>query len=360
MKKITAAILAASVLLACAAGCGQRDGGSAAVSSAPAESSQPAPLEMEELTVELPKTGADLSAARAALELLPSAMARHGVRLGAVSVSFGSSEAATAAALAEGNIQLAFLRADALIRYGGNAVPLLADAQSAPDCASDDPSDWNAGGPAAPDAEAPGIFSLLCAAPTDYGRQLSARVRSGKALTQEELKRARWGVLDSASIPGFRCAELWLEDHCQGTGLTGLSAVTSYAGWEELLRAAAAGEIDLFPLRADLRTDYAALWTMESTRVDAGGLHGFGRSADIWSELPVLAVTERLYDFLAAAAPGDAAVNDSRFRPALEASLSELFSSPAEELAALGAGRFAAVEPAALDGMRRLLFGTQP
>lgn len=358
MKKRSLALLAAALILF-TAGCGSRSGAASSASaaasgSAGAASSAAQPMHVEELTVEVPRGGAG-DAVRAAMRSLPAAMAQYGVEIGSVSLSFGSSYAATAQALSQGTVHLGFLPADALVQYGGDAVPLLGDAVSAPEPEGLTLADWNSG-QALPESLGAGAFALVCAAPTEYGRSLTSRAESGGTLTWEELDRARWGVLDDGSVPGWQCLELWLEDHCQGNQISDLASVTRYDGWEELLRAAAAGEIDAFPLQSDLRGRYAELWSMEATRTDRAGAHGFGRGADIRSEVRVLAATERLCSWVAAAAPFSAAA-DPRFAAALNASLPGLFASGAEELSALGAQGYAPLASADLDGLRRLLAG---
>ena len=134
--------------------------------------------------------------------------------------------------------------------------------------------------------------------------------------------------------------------------------MTVYGGWEELLRAAAEGEIDLLPLPPEVRETYAAAWTEEPTRTAAGGLRGFGRSATLDEEVAVLAETERLVSVAAAVTPHDAAVNDPRFADALCRALNRLCGGPAERKTALGAEWFAPLADSDLDGLRRLCFGT--
>lgn len=339
-------VLSLALTAAALSGCGGQAPGAGASggASSPAE----APLSIETLRVELPRE-LDADAARAAMEALPEAMAAWGVEVGGVSVSFGTSYAATADALKAGGVDLAFLPAADLIRFGGGAVPLLSDGYRTP--ASQGGAAAFASGQADPDTYTAGSWALLCAAPTAYGQNLSRR----EAPTWEELSRARWGVLGEDSAAGWQCLELWLEDQYGGLGIADLPQVTVCDSWEALLRAAAAGEIDCFPLWPDLRRSYEALWTMASTRTDPSGVRGFGREASIYGEVAVLSITERLFSFVAAAAPGETAVTDPRFASALEQALSQLLPDPAEAKAALGAEHFSPVTPEDLNGLRRLL-----
>lgn len=357
MKKYTI-LLAAVLLLILTAGCGRRETpGASSSASSSAAASQEEPLTIEDLTVELPR-GLDTGAAKTAVNALPALMSRCGVEIRNVTVTYGTSYAATAEALDQGGVQLAFFPAAELVRCGGGAVPILADARQTLSVDSTDPTDWNTGCAAEPEEGwTAGVNALLCAAPTDYGRNLASRVQSGKTLSWTELNHAHWGVLSGDSLAGSQCVQLWLEDNYEDNDLTDLNSVTVYDGWEELLRAAADGRIDLFPLPPDLRSTYEDLWTMEKTKTDAGGARGFGRTEPIYEELPVVGVTGRLYSFVAAVTPEDAAVNSETFRLALEQALEQAFPSEAERLAALGAEHYAPVAPGDLNGLRRLLLG---
>ena len=333
MKKTLFVLLLAALLLA---GCGRRTApaasSSAASSSAPAEE----PLVIPELTVELPRE-VDRKAARAALDQLPAAMAAEGVTVENASLTYGASHAAMAEAVGKGGVMLAILPAEDLVRCGSDAAVILGDAREGGDTA--------------------GTAAQICAAPTEYGRTL-AELASRRALTWQELDHARWGVLGEDSLGGHQCLELWLEDHYEGDGVADLSNVRVYGGWEELLRSAAEGEIDLLPLTAEAREAYAAAWTEEPTRTAAGGLRGFGRGAAMDEEVAALAETERLVSVAAAVTPHDAAVNDPRFADALCRALNRLCGGPAERKAALGAEWFAPLTGGDLDGLRRLCFGT--
>ena len=97
-----AAVLALTLLSAC--GTAGNGSGSAAVSAQPPEE----PLVLDTLALELP-SGTDPALARTFAEALPGEMAKYGVELASVELSFGTSPAATAQALAEGGVDLAFL-----------------------------------------------------------------------------------------------------------------------------------------------------------------------------------------------------------------------------------------------------------
>jgi len=282
--------------------------------------------------VEPPRTP-DAAAASAALEAVPELLG-DGVEVGRVTVTFGTSYAATAQALEQGGVDLAFLPAADFIRCGSAAEPILAAAPQR-------------GGTA-------GTLSQICTSPTEYGEKLAGRTA---APTWNELDHARWGVLERDSLAGYQCLELWLEDNYEGSGVEDLSNVAVYAGWEELLRAAAAGEIDLFPLPSELRETYGQLWTMDATRTDAAGARGFGRERSMEQELGVLDTTPRLYAWVAAVSPQSAELTREPFPAALADALEQALPDPAVRLSVMGAEHYAAIRPEDLDGMRRLMMG---
>ena len=104
------------------AGCGQKQ----TPETVPEE-----PLALESLAVEISKNGLSterlLQAKRELPKQLQTAFSQAGVDIGQVTVTIGSSPDATAQALKEGTVDLAFLPAEDFLRVGGSAV-LLADA----------------------------------------------------------------------------------------------------------------------------------------------------------------------------------------------------------------------------------------
>ena len=281
-------------LLLCA--CGAPASGSA--SSAPAE-----PLTVGILALELP-AGADLQAARDFAAALPGALAAQGVEIGTVELSFGASLAATAQALAEGGVDLAFLPAANFLAGGGGQAILADGAQDASG------------------ALTPGERAEIAAAPTDYGRRLASRTSP----TWEELSHARWGVLGEESRAGYRCLDLWLCDHYEDNGIRDLPQVTVYGDWDALLQAAEAGDIDALPLKPGLRPE----------------------------GLSLLAETEAIVTQVAAVRE-DEALQSRAFALALEAAVSRLPEAQREAL--LGAKDFVSLQASGLDATRRSLAG---
>ena len=308
-RRALAAMLAALLLPGC--GTAGRDPGSASSSQEAPE----APIVIETLALELP-AGGDTQAAQAFADSLPEAMAALGVEIGRVALSFSPSPAATAQALAEGGVDLAFLPVEDFLAGGGGQA-VLADGEPLPLSEERD---------AAPDltvpALAPGERAEIVTADTDYGRRLAARSDP----SWEELSHARWGVLGEESRAGYRCLDLWLCDHYEDNSIADLPQVTVYGDWDALLQAAEAGDIDALPLKPGLRPE----------------------------GLSLLAETEAIVTQVAAVRE-DEALQSRAFALALEAAVSRLPEAQREAL--LGAKDFVSLQASGLDATRRSLAG---
>lgn len=298
MKKLCC-LLAAFLLLA-AVGCGKKEAASAGAASSAQD--QPAqPLHLKTLTVELQRSAGDgaalLRAVKDLPQLLQTALAEGGVTVEEVTVTIGSGTAATVEGILGGGVDAAILPAAELAALEEAPCVLLA-----------------AGGE---DGGAVGQRMLLCAADTEYGRNLAGR----KAPTWKELDRARWGVV-SGDLWGQGAVELWLADHYEGNGTAELTNVTAYDSWDALFDAARQGELDVFPATAALLGE---------------------------GEHPLLGQTERLYTM--AVAVGEE-LEDSRFSAALAWALNTLRQG--EYGALFGAEAYGAVDGGALDPQRRM------
>lgn len=314
MKKMSL-LLVLALLLGLTA-CGRKE---PEAESPPAEE---APLRLETLAVEISKGNLGTQQLTAAVQELPEVLRDYfadtgAVEIGEVSVTVGSSTAATAQTLAAGRIDLAFLPAEAFLRYGGGSVPLLADAQV------QQPGDG---------FQMAGETALICAAASPYGGQLSARSTGGSALTWEELANARWGISETGAA--YSCFDLWLSANFDARAAD-LPQAVLYEDDAALLDAALAGEIDALAIRREGWVQAAEGGTEEA--------------------LPMLAETEALCSQLAAVAPEREELAQEQFAAALEQVLRRIGGERPELMEALGAPRFSAVEDSDLDSARRLL-----
>ena len=284
MEKLFPLLLALTLLLS---GCGRREetlpdsvqGPASETEESPEDPSGAGgyPLELDILRIEICRSGLGsdrlMEAVRTLPELLRSTLEEdHSISADAVQVTIGSSPAATVQALNEGTVDIAVLPAEGFAGQETEAAVLLASGPGS--------------GPLWTDLGGSSRASV-CAAPTDYGLALASRVgKEGDLPAWDELDRARWGLLERDSLPGRRAVDLWLADHYEGNTTADLSHVTVYDDFDRLYRAAAAGEVDVFP-----RDDGAmAAWS--------------GDTAEFLEEKAFpLSQTERFYDMVLAVSP---------------------------------------------------------
>lgn len=359
MKKLSL-LLVLTMLLALLASCGQKT--PETVDPEPEQAEEPEklePLRFETLRVEFGKSG--LTASRLAEvvrempELLRTALAEQEVTVEEVKVTIGSSTAATVQALEEGTVDVAFLPAEDLARHE-TAVPVILASGPLFWDQGEDLAAWRREPVEAP--LVPGYRALICAAPTEYSKNLAEREK----LSWTELDHARWGVLDADSIPGHRAVDLWLADNYEGNTLEDLSDVTVYDSFDDLILAASDGEIDLFPMDECEREEWAERWTAPAEQNKEQKKPGLGHENTIWEDLPAVALTDWFYDMAAAAAPDRADLTDSRFTEALEAAVKALdvsttYDRDAHLLAqdVFGRKHYGVAPEGALDATRRLL-----
>lgn len=244
MKKLFPLLLALALLLS---GCGRREEtppepvpppGTEEPSGTPPISEE-TPLELDVLRIEIARSGLSserlMEAARELPELLRSVLAeQQDIAADAVQITIGSSPAATVQALNAGTVDIAILPAEGFAGQETEAEVLLASGPAAGDSPLWTGGNW-------------GFSTTLWTAPTDCGLELAGRMgKEGELPAWEELNRARWGLLDRDSLPGRRAVDLWLADHYEGRTTADLSNSAVYAGFEELLQAAEAGEIDVY------------------------------------------------------------------------------------------------------------------
>lgn len=289
MKRIIPLLLALILLLS---GCGRREEAPQEPAEEPPAADAPeavqaitaeTPLRLESLRVEVSRGGLSserlMEAARRLPGLLKEALEACHIYADTVQVTIGSSSAATVQALNGGAVDIAVLPAEGFAGQETEAAVLLASGPGA----EEEPL-WT--------DSAVGFRGAVCAAATDYGRNLASRAgKEGDLPTWDEMNRARWGLLGADSLLGRRAVDLWLADNYEGSASAGLSRVTVYGDFEELLRAAEAGEVDVFP--ADSRT--LAVW--EGGEAALPALFSLGETG--WFYDMVLAVSPRREDLSA-------------------------------------------------------------
>ncbi|MCI2055992.1 MAG: PhnD/SsuA/transferrin family substrate-binding protein [Oscillibacter sp.] len=355
MKK-TSLLAAFLLLLSLTAGCGTQAPAAASSSASGTET-----LQMERLCLELPRSCAEKpDAVDAFCESLRGALKDHGVDVGKVTVTFGTSEAATAQALEAGGVQAAVLSGESYVKYGSGSLVVAAGdvLNERDDGDSTDPAVWNGEEALTAQRQTPraGLRTLLAAGPSDYGAQLARRVQNGKTPSWTELDHAAWGVLAGDTA----MASQWLEDNYEGNTIEDLSTVTTFDTYADLLWALANGEVDAAVLPEDMFFYCVDLgmWTAPAFEpVENSASRGLGRENPMWDEVTVLGVSERYFTAVMAVSVTDQTVSSSTFTAALQAALLNLSQSHQEVLAEAGLPAMVGVTDDQFDGMRRALAG---
>ena len=164
---------------------------------------------------------------------------------------------------------------------------------------STNPADWN-GEANATKKDGPQVTyyrSLIYATPSEYGKELAAKVNAGEKLTWEDLDKATWAVQKTSSSAGYIYPSMWLMANYDGKKISDLSNVMPIdSGYGTAFSYAAAESVDIIVCYADGRNDYEASWMLPTDQQDETGKQGMGRSDSIWNEMNVIGVTEGIYN----------------------------------------------------------------
>jgi phosphonate transport system substrate-binding protein len=162
--------------------------------------------------------------------------------------------------------------------------------------------------------------SLIYATPSEYGKELAAKINAGEELTWEDLDRASWGVMRNSSSAGYIYPTLWLMENYDKK-LTDLSKVATLPGYADGFAMAAAENIDVIVCYADGRNDYELAWQIPLNQTDETGKGGMGREASIWEEVNVIGVTDGIYNDTVSITKAKPEVYNPEFIKALQESL---------------------------------------
>lgn len=233
-------------------------------------------------------------------ELLKEQMAKRGYDIGniEITVGAGSDYNVTGEALASGSVDVAWLPASTYANYMDETTVALTATRDELSNDSTDPKTWNGEENATTRVEGSPVTyyrGLMYAGPSENGRKLAAKVEAGEELTWDDLNSCSWAVASTTSSSGYVYPTLWLMDHYDGKTLADLDHTTQLS-YPQAFAQAAAGTIDVVLCYADGRMDYAESWTMPTTETNKNGVQGFGRSASIYDEMTVFAVTEGIYN----------------------------------------------------------------
>ena len=304
MKKILALILAMVLVLSLAA-CGAKEEAPAteapAAEAPAAAETEAARPHFEKLTLEfVPSKDADVIIAGTANlpELVKAEMANLGYDIDEVEITVGTNYDATGEAMSAGTIDIGWLPGGTYALYSDDTEVILTATRNGLSNDSENPADWN-GEANKTLKDGPQVTfyrSLIYAAPTEYGKQLAAKVNAGEKLTWEDLDGATWAVQKTSSSAGYIYPTLWLMEN-YGKKISDLSNVMPLdSGYGTAFSYAAAEQVDIIVCYADGRNDYEASWNLPVDQQDETGKQGMGRNDSIWNELNVIGVTEGIYN----------------------------------------------------------------
>ena len=307
MKKFVALLLAALMLMGCAA---------------MAET-----VKMDKLTFQfVPSKDADviITGTKNLPELVKAEMATLGYEIGEVEISVGTSYEATGEAMCAGAIDIGWLPGGtyAIYSQAQEVDVILTATRAGLSNDSTDPATWNgeANKTLPTDEQVTFYRSLIYAAPTEIGKELAAKANAGEKLTWEDLDKATWAVGNTSSSAGYIYPTMWLMENYEGKKISDLSNVVQL-GYADAFAQAAAEQVDIIVCYADGRRDYEAAWNTATDSADATGKAGMGRTDSIWNELNVIGVTEGIYNDTVAITTANEDVYNPEFINALQTAL---------------------------------------
>ena len=312
MKKFVALLLAALMVLGC---------------TAMAET-----VKMDELTFQfVPSKDADVIITGTANlpALVKAEMAKLGYDIGEVKISVSTSYEACGEAMAAGAIDIGWLPGGTYAIFSQNKEVdvILTATRDGLSNDSEDPATWNGdANKTLPTTEQVTFYrSLVYAAPTEYGKQLAAKVNAGEKLTWEELDKATWAVGNTSSSAGYIYPTLWLMENYDKK-VSDLSNVVQL-GYADAFAQAAAEQVDIIVCYADGRRDYEAAWNTATDAKDATGKAGMGRTDTIWNELNVIGVTAGIYNDTVAVTTANPEIYNPEFMTALQTALINIINT---------------------------------
>lgn len=263
-------------------------------------------------------------------ELVKAEMAKLGYDIGEVEISVGTSYEATGEAMCAGSIDVGWLPGGtyAIYSQAKEVDVILTATRAGLSNDSEDPATWNGDANKTLPTEQQVTFyrSLIYAAPSEYGKQLAAKVNAGEKLTWEELDKATWAVGNTSSSAGYIYPTMWLMENYEGKKISDLSNVVQL-GYADAFAQAAAEQVDIIVCYADGRRDYEAAWNTATDSADATGKAGMGRTDSIWNELNVIGVTEGIYNDTVAVTTANADIYNPEFINALQTALINIINT---------------------------------
>ena len=285
---------------------------------------------LDKLTLEfVPSKDADviIAGTEGLPEMLQAALLEQGYEVDEIDITVGTSYEATGEALAAGSIDIGWLPGGTYALYSDETDVILTATRAGLSNDSTDPATWNgdANKTLPTDQQVTFYRSLIYAGPSEYGKQLAAKVNAGEKLTWEDLSQATWAVGSTSSSAGYIYPTLWLMENYDKK-LTDLEKVVQL-GYADAFAQAAAEQVDVIVCYADGRRDYEKAWNLPTDQADETGKAGMGRTESIWNELNVIGVTEGIYNDTVAVTKANPDIYNPEFIAALQQSLINIINT---------------------------------
>lgn len=258
-------------------------------------------------------------------QLLTDKMAEKGYTIGSVDITVSDSYEAAGEALVAGATDIAWLPGGTYALYSDETDVVLTATRNGLSNDSENPADWN-GEANATKKDGPQVTfyrALIYATPSEYGKELAAKVNGGDELTWEDLDKAQWAVMNVSSSAGYIYPTLWLQAK-YGKSITDLSNVTTMDSYASAFNQAASEAVDIIVCYADGRNDYESVWNIPADQTDETGKQGLGREDSIWNELNVIGVTDKIYNDTVAVTMADPDIYNTEFISAFQDAIIEL------------------------------------
>ncbi|MGN0776885.1 MAG: phosphate/phosphite/phosphonate ABC transporter substrate-binding protein [Candidatus Ventricola sp.] len=290
-------------------------------------------VKMDKLTFQfVPSKDADviITGTKNLPELVKAEMAKLGYDIGEVEISVGTSYEATGEAMCAGSIDVGWLPGGtyAIYSQAQEVDVILTATRAGLSNDSTDPTTWNgdANKTLPTDQQVTFYRSLIYATPSEYGKELAAKVNAGEKLTWEDLNKATWAVGNTSSSAGYIYPTMWLMENYDGKKVSDLANVVQL-GYADAFAQAAAEQVDIIVCYADGRRDYEAAWNTATDSADATGKAGMGRTDSIWNEMNVIGVTAGIYNDTVAVTTANADIYNPEFINALQTALINIINT---------------------------------
>ena len=288
-------------------------------------------VSMDKLTLQfVPSKDADviITGTKNLPQLLQAELLKQGYDVKDIEISVGVSYEATGEAMAAGTIDIGWLPGGTYALFSDEVDVILTATRAGLSNDSTDPTTWNgdANKTLPTDEQVTFYRSLIYATPSEYGKQLAAKVNAGEKLTWEDLDKATWAVGNTSSSAGYIYPTMWLMENYDGKKVSDLSNVVQL-GYADAFAQAAAEQVDIIVCYADGRRDYEAAWNTATDSADATGKAGMGRTDSIWNEMNVIGVTAGIYNDTVAVTTAKPEIYNPEFINALQTALINIINT---------------------------------